>query len=234
MGSKTFFLELAVVLGVDVERGQHHVNVAGGQRGGAFGPVVDDLEGDLQALLRKDGVRRCFQSAVGHQAAHASHPHVHGHADLGMITTGGRGRKVQRPAGINLRAAALAAGELAQVEIPISVEAEANQGQADNEDKNPATFFNSHGHDAISLSGSVQEVFCGSLPPMVFSAVAPVPELDEASPISILNCFTNSLACNFCASSSILIFCWSTLLMAISMRASLTAVISSILRTISS
>ena len=45
--ANAFFLELGEVFGPDVDRGQHDVDVVGGQGRGAFGPVVDDLEGDF-------------------------------------------------------------------------------------------------------------------------------------------------------------------------------------------
>src|SRR5260370_1402802 len=122
MGGYAFVLELGEIFGPDIGGREHHVDIVGGEGGCAFGPVVDDFEGDFQAFAAVDG-----------------------------------------------------------------------------------------------FGGGADCDGCGGI-----------------RPISALNCFTSSLALSFSASSSILNFCWSTLPNAMSMRASLTAVISSTLRTMSS
>ncbi len=85
-------LELSEILGPHVGGGEHHVDVVGGQGGRAFGPIVDDLEGDLQSLVGVNRPGGRIQPAVGHQPAHAADPDIHAYANV----AGFLGRHVQR------------------------------------------------------------------------------------------------------------------------------------------
>src|SRR5215831_20680637 len=153
MGAEALLLELAVVFRVNVKRGQHDIHVVGGQGGSAFGPIVDDLERDLQALLREDGIRRRFQAAVGDQTAYAAYPYVHANANHGIVVAAGAGRgrsgNIQRFGGIHFAAGRALATQLAEVEVAVLVQAEADHSKTNNKDKNKATFFNFYGHSFL-------------------------------------------------------------------------------------
>src|SRR5262245_12234809 len=146
--AEDLILEQSVVFDVHVQRGQHHVNVVGGQGGGAFGPVVDDFEGNFQALLGEDGVGGRLQAAVGDQPAHATDPDVDADANFRVLIRCGGDRNCQRLGGIKLVAArsALAPAELAQINDAIPVQAVTDQRQPDQEDQEPSAFFNLHRH----------------------------------------------------------------------------------------
>src|SRR5439155_17891590 len=73
---KALVLELSIVLGPDVCRGQHHVDIAGSQSCGPFRPVIDDLERDLETFSVVDRTGLGIKPAVGYQACRASYPDV--------------------------------------------------------------------------------------------------------------------------------------------------------------
>ena len=56
MGTESPLFELRVVFGINISRRQHYIDVVGGQRRGAFRPVVNDLEGNLQPFLAINGI----------------------------------------------------------------------------------------------------------------------------------------------------------------------------------
>ena len=91
MRGYAFVLELGEVFCPDVGGGEHHVDIVGGEGGCAFGPVVDNFEGDFQAFVAVDGFGGGVQTAVGDQAAYAAYPDVDAHADVFFLWRAGGG-----------------------------------------------------------------------------------------------------------------------------------------------
>ena len=96
---EVFVLELSVVLGPNVRRGQHHINVVGRQRRSAICPVINNLKRHLEALIGIDRARCRVQAAIGDQTGRAAHPNIHTNSNLTGPRTS-RSRKRQRLGGI--------------------------------------------------------------------------------------------------------------------------------------
>src|SRR5439155_23025134 len=119
----------------------------------AFRPIVDDLERDLQTLFNVNGIRRGVQTAVRNQAANATDPHIHSHANFRLVTAGGS-RYQQRLGGVHGLAAtgsALTATPFSEVDDPILVEAVADQCCPNQENEQPVTLFDFQRHGASSF-----------------------------------------------------------------------------------
>src|SRR5947207_140184 len=56
-------LKLSEILSPDIGCCEHDIHVVGGESGGAFGPVVDDLEADLETFTVVNGARYRVESA---------------------------------------------------------------------------------------------------------------------------------------------------------------------------
>ena len=152
MGTESPLFELGVVFGINISRRQHNIDVVGGQRRGAFRPVVNDLEGNLQPFLAINGIWNGVESAIGHQAADAPDPHIDAHPDLSIVA-GWRRRDQQRLRRIQcLAPGRTVAAELAKVYNAVSVQAVTDQQRPNEENENPSALFNLHCHSASSLS----------------------------------------------------------------------------------
>ena len=154
--------ELGVVLGPHVRRRQHHVHVVRRERRCAFGPVVDNLEGDVESLVREDRSRRRLEPAVRDQTRGTADPDVDAHPHVLRLGRSRRQRR-QRLAGVELVrlgvARALARGRrpLAEVEQAVTVEPVAHEHQADQEDQDPSALFDSDRHCILHPPARVLE-----------------------------------------------------------------------------
>ena len=130
--TKALLLKLGIVLCPDVGSGQHDINVVCGQGCGALRPIVDDLEGDLEAQLVINGARSRVQPTVRHQPASTTDPDVDANPHIVRFRSI-RGSGRQRFRGVYDSAAGPAgmrAEPLMEVEYSISVQAVADQPQA--------------------------------------------------------------------------------------------------------
>src|ERR1017187_3953834 len=151
MGTEALFIELRVVLGIDVGGRQHHIDVVGGECGCSFRPIVDNLKRNFESFLAVDRIRLGVEPAVCHQAADAPDPNVDTHPDLGIAAGRGCGYQ-QRLGGIHRLSAtggAFAANQLAEIYDSVSIQAVANQRHADQENKDPSTSLNFYGHTIL-------------------------------------------------------------------------------------
>src|ERR1700687_1740054 len=150
MRPESLFYELRIIFGVDVGRGQHHVDIVGSQSGRPFGPVVDDLERNLKSFLAIDGIRLGVEPAVGHQAPDATDPHIDAHSDFG-IATGRRCRQQQRLGSVHRLPATRdglfsAARPLAEIDDSVSIQTVADKGYSYQKNKHPSTALNLYRH----------------------------------------------------------------------------------------
>src|ERR1017187_133720 len=172
------------------------------RRRGAFGPVVDDFEADLEPGLVVDGARRGIQAAVGDQAGRAADPDIHAYAHRIAACIACRGdrqwlRSIERLAG---RCIGSRAEHTPEIHYAVFLQAVANQAKPDEEYEGPSALLNFDSHNLP------QAFLSASRAPMVFCAASGAAS-GGTMPISTLNCLTNSLARSFSTSSSILIAC---------------------------
>src|SRR5580704_13161434 len=123
MRPESLFFELRIIFGVNVCRSQHHIDIVRGQSGRALGPVVDDLERNLNSFLAIDGIRLSVEPAVRHQAPDAADPHVHSDADFGIAAARRRGyqQRFARVYSLPATGGAFVAHHLAEIYDSVSI-----------------------------------------------------------------------------------------------------------------
>src|ERR1700728_705005 len=189
MRPESLFFELGVIFGVDVGRGQHHVDIVRGQSSRAFRPVVDDLERTLESFLAVDGIRLGVEPAVGHQACDASDPHIDAYTDFG-IPTGRRYWQQQRLRRVDRLGWTgggpfLAARPLAEIDDSVSIQTVAHQGYANQKNKNPSTSLNLHRHTNFlpcCLAPGVSVLICLRIRAALFEPTSIAPTTFSVGP----------------------------------------------------